>query len=183
MRCLEIARIGKAVRADRPQVREPKERAVVLAQVAAGGALEQFDTKPHAARDHDDLLRFHVDDAQFGRKTQASLLRDNQELPVGAIEKALHRAVRGIKMNRATALRTRIAVPRKGDPPRDKIGRLRGNRQRIPAQLIGWRLDGAELRIDTAIVNALERSVQRGRPDPIEPRATVVAAWCGERGA
>src|SRR3546814_10162038 len=53
----EVSRIGKAVGADRPQVRQPQQAAEVLAHVAARGTVRQRDAEAHAARDQRDYLR------------------------------------------------------------------------------------------------------------------------------
>jgi acyl-CoA reductase-like NAD-dependent aldehyde dehydrogenase len=67
----EVARIGQAVRADGPEVRQAQQRAEVLADIAARLAVRQADLEAHAARDHRDFLRFDFEQAQFGGDAQA----------------------------------------------------------------------------------------------------------------
>ena len=147
----EVARVGEAVRADRAEVGQLERRAVVLADIAARRAVGQLDPKAHAARDHDDLLRLGVDHAELGDEALAPELRHDQQLAVGAVEDApLHRLVRGVQVHRRTGLRMRVAVAGHRHEAVDEVGRLRRQRQRVPAQLVRRRRHVAEIADDPA---------------------------------
>src|SRR5207247_8275536 len=57
----EVARRGEAVRADEAEVGEAEERAVVLADVAARGAVGELDAELDPALDDGDLARLDLD--------------------------------------------------------------------------------------------------------------------------
>ena len=111
----EVARIGEAVRADRAELGQPEQRAVVLADVAArrriAGASSTANS--HAARQ---TARFRPgstsSDAELGRDAQRALLRNDQHLTVGVVEDSgpsidrLH----GIHVDRDARLRRGVAV-------------------------------------------------------------------------
>src|SRR5262245_43593197 len=86
-------------------------------------------------------------------------------------------------MDAAALLRVRIAVACKGHQAVDKIGRSAGKRQRIPAQLIGWRIGRREVVGEPAVVDAFEWTMYGRRPDAIQPRASIGAARRRKRGA
>src|SRR5579875_2816730 len=71
-RRLEVARIGEAVGADRPQFRQPQRRTEVLADVAARRSIGQFNPEAQPARNQRDLLRLDFQHAEFGRDPQAA---------------------------------------------------------------------------------------------------------------
>src|SRR5215831_11182404 len=127
-RRLEIARIGKAVRAQRAEFRQPEPLAVILADVAAGRAARQLDTKPQPAWDNDDLAIIRVQNAEFGDKARAALLRDNEHVAVRIVEIALrHGGVGGIDVNRQARLVGGAPAAPNGDDTVDKIGRILGD--------------------------------------------------------
>ena len=180
-RRLEVAGIGQSVGADRPQVGQPQQRAVILADVAARGRVEQLDAEADSARDDDDFLRLDVDASELGCTTQAPLLRDDEELAVGIVEKAIgHRRVCGVHVDAAAALRRGISVAGHGDESVDKIGCGLRQRQRIPAQLIRRRALVVESAHDARVLELAKRLMHRGRPDSVQPRAAVGAAGRGE---
>src|SRR5438477_9246214 len=76
----EISRIGEPVRTDWTEVRQAQERAVIFADVTPRCAIEELDAEAHATRDDDDLLWLDGDAPEFGRKAQAALLRNDQQL-------------------------------------------------------------------------------------------------------
>ena len=87
---LEVARVGQAIGADRPAVGQRELGAVVFADVAARGAVDQFDAEFDAARDDADIAGRYVDAAELGEKAQARLLRHDQQLAVGVVEVLVH---------------------------------------------------------------------------------------------
>ena len=82
----EVARIGEAIGADRPALRQREGAAVILAEIAARGAVRNLDAEFHAARDHGDLAGLDVDAAEFGDEAQIALLRHEHHLAVGIVE-------------------------------------------------------------------------------------------------
>lgn len=136
------------------------------------------DPKAHSARDQHDLLRFDIEAPQLGGHVQPALLRDDQHLGVGVVENAsLHRAVGALHVNAA------VDVAGYRDESLHEVDRLGWQRQRVPAKLIGWRLDTVEITDQKPIADTLERLVHGGRTDPIQPRTPVGAVRRGERGA
>jgi len=120
----EIARIGQAVAADRPQVRKAHERTEVLAHIAACLAIRQCHPEADAARDHRDLLRLHVEHAQFGFDVQPALLRHDQQLAIGVVEEAaLHVAVGRVQVDADADARRCGAIAGHGEQAIDEIGR------------------------------------------------------------
>ena len=108
----EVARVGEAVRADRAEVGQAEVGAEVLADVAARLTVEQLDSKANAARDDDDLLRLDVDRAELGDEALAAVLRDDEQLAVGVVERALlHRAVRRVDVRRGAGLHRGPPLP------------------------------------------------------------------------
>src|SRR5690606_23027080 len=100
--------VCQAIRSQRSEFRQTQRSAKVLQNIAASLPIGQLYTQAYASRDDGDLLGFEFDDAQFCDQTQPSLLRHDQELAVGVIEKTpLHGAVGRIQMNADTALLTR----------------------------------------------------------------------------
>ena len=137
---LEVARIGQAICADRAQFRQPERQAIVLADVSARLLLRKNHAEFDPARNHADLARRDLQNAELGMKAKRAQLRNDQHLAVGGVEEAvLHRRVCGIEMNRHARLHRRIAVAAQRDDAVDEISLLFGNGQRIPAQLIGRR--------------------------------------------
>ena len=115
----------------------------------------------------------------------AAVLRHDQQLAVGVVEEApLHRAVGGVEMDRRAGLRMRVAVAGHRHQAVDEVGRRR------PASAAGSSAAGSacvgtspkSLTMRPAPI-ALERRVHRRRADAVEPRAPVVGARRGERGA
>src|SRR6185295_19799766 len=112
---------GEAVRADRAEVGQAEAGAEVLADVAArlasragdgtAARIQQLDPEAHAARDDDDLLRLRVDRAELGDEALPPELRDDQQLAVGVVERALlHRAVRRVDVRGSAGLGVRAAA-------------------------------------------------------------------------
>src|SRR3984885_2346768 len=73
----EIARIGKAVGADGPEIRQFERRPEILAAVAACGAARKIDPKPQAAWDDAGLLRLDTQAPKFRFQPQRAWLRHN----------------------------------------------------------------------------------------------------------
>ena len=126
-----------------PEFRKAKRQAVVLADVSARLLLQQLNAEFDAARNHANLARSDIQNAEFGVEAQRSQLRHNQQLAVGVIEETvLHRGVGRVEMNRDAGLHRRVAIAAERDDAVDEVGLLFGERQRIPAQLIraSWEL-------------------------------------------
>ena len=173
---------GRSSRSGRGRAGE--RRAEVLADVAARGAVDELDAEAHAARHDGDLLRLDVDEADLGREAEPPLLRHDQQLAVGVREEPIgHRPVRGVDVDAAAALRLGIAVAGHRDQALDEVRGLGRDRERIPAELVRRRDACAEVAREEAVVDPLERLVQRGRADAIQPRAAVRVARRGERRA
>ena len=181
----EITRVGQAVGADRPQVRQFERLAVVLTHVAARRAIGQLHAKAHAARDHRDLLRRQFQHAQFGGNPQPALLRHHQQLAIGTVEKpALHIRIGRVHVDADARAGGRAAIAGHGEQPVDEIdccSRLRQG-QRIPAQLVRRHRAAAEVFMQPRLVERGEFTVHRRRPDPVQPAAPVGMARRGERG-
>ncbi|KAG1391533.1 hypothetical protein G6F59_014867 [Rhizopus arrhizus] len=106
MRGLEVAWVGQAVGADRAEVGQLQQRAVVLADVAAARAVGQFHPEAHATRDHRDLLRLDLDHAHLGQQAQRAQLGHDQQLAIGVVEIAAdHVAVGRVQMDAHTRVR------------------------------------------------------------------------------
>src|SRR6202034_1478145 len=60
----EIARIGKAIGADRAALGQRKGAAVIFAEIAARGAAGNFDAEFYATRNHRDLAGRNIDPAE-----------------------------------------------------------------------------------------------------------------------
>ncbi|MCW0448988.1 hypothetical protein NB706_001822 [Xanthomonas sacchari] len=180
----EIAWVGQAVGADRPQVGQPQQAAEVLAHVAARGAVGQFHAEAHAARDHRDFLRRHFQRAQFGAQAQLPELRDQQQFRIGVVEEpALHRRVGRIQVHRHAMLPLGRAVAGHGVQAVDEVHRRLRQRQRAPAQLVRRHLTALEVVVERAgTVVSDEAAVHHRRADAIQPTAPVDATRRGERG-
>src|SRR5262249_32829234 len=85
-RHLEVARVREPVRADRPELGDAERSAVVFADISTRRAADELDAKSHAARDQDDVTGRGGQPAELGRDTNFTLLRDDQELAVAALE-------------------------------------------------------------------------------------------------
>jgi hypothetical protein len=120
-RRLEIARLGKSVGADRPEIRQAQRRAEILAHIAARGAVRQLDAKAQAARQDGDLQRFDVQDAEFRQQPQPPLLRHHQHFRIGVVEIApAHRPVGDVPVDRAAACAAAEPVPATVNRPSTK---------------------------------------------------------------
>ena len=82
----EVTGVGEAVRTDRAEFGQSEGAAVVLADVAAGRAVEQFHPHLHPAGDDHDLAGFGVDDAELGPEPQSAVFGDEQHFPVAVVE-------------------------------------------------------------------------------------------------
>ena len=120
----KIARIGEPVGADRPQLGQPQRRPVVLADVAARRGVEELHLEACAARDERDFPGAHVEQAEFRRQPQRTLLRDEQQLAIRIVEVApLHRPVGRVEVNADPALQRHVAVAGHRDQAVDEVGR------------------------------------------------------------
>ena len=90
----EVARIGEAIRADRPAVGQREAAAVVLADVGARRTVDQLDAEDHAARNDADFARLDLDHAELGAEAQRALLRDDEQLAVRVAEVLAHHRLR-----------------------------------------------------------------------------------------
>ena len=181
----EIARVGKPVGAEWPELRQPQHGAIVLADVAARRPVRQLHPETQAARNDHDLAGRSLDDAKLGDEARAALLRDDQHFPVGIVEAAVgHRAVGGIDMDRHADLRRHVAIAAEGHQTFNEIGGLLRNRQRAPAQLRRRRVDFLERRAaDHAVVGARIGPMHHRGLDPVGPGAAIFPAGGGEGGA
>ena len=136
----KVPRIGQPVGTDGAQVRQTKALAVVLADVAAGLPVGQLGAELDAARNHRQLAWRSLQNAQFGTQQEPALLRQDQHFAVSVIkETVLHGSVGHVEMNAHAILHGRVAVAAQRDDAFHKIRLLRGQRQRVPAHLVGRR--------------------------------------------
>jgi hypothetical protein len=95
--------------------------AVVLADVAARGAVRQLDAKLHPARHHADLSGLHVENPELGVHCQATELRHDHHLAVRVVEEAVaHRCVGREHVHGRARVLQRIAVPAQATMPSTK---------------------------------------------------------------
>ena len=135
-RRVEIARVGEAVGADRPAVRQRQRAAVVLAHVGARRSVDQFAAEDHAAGNDADFAGLDLDDAELGAEAQLVLLRHDQHLAIGIEEVlALHRLGDQQHVRRHAGLRLGIARRGDGVHAGDEGEPLLRDRRRTPAQL------------------------------------------------
>ena len=179
----EVARVGQAIRADRPALGGAERRAVVFADVAAGGLAHEFNAEFQRAGNADDLARRRLDDAELGDEAQAPLLGHEHHLAIGVAENLVRHALGDdIDMRGHAGLRARVAGGGHGPHALDEGGGLARQRRRRPAQLarrhvdlVAWR--GAPM----AGVDLFEPArMQHGRADAVDPRALVGGARRGE---
>src|SRR5690606_27686317 len=117
---------------------------------------------------------------------QATLLRDDQQLAVGAVEEAAaHRSVGRVHVDADARACARTAVAGHGEQAIDEVdpGPARWHRQRIPAQLVRRHRAIAEILVQARLRIRLEAAVHRRRTDPVQPAAPVGVARRGERRA
>jgi hypothetical protein len=159
---------------------------VVLADVAAGRAIGQFGAEFDAARNDRQLSRCDFQNAELGAQQQAALLGKDQHFAVGVVEEAvMHRRIGDVEVDAATVLHCRVAVAAEGDDSVDEVGWIGGQRQRIPAHLVGRRRDfseGAAAQERVFCVLAIGLVHHRGA-DAVAPCAAVQQAGRGEGGA
>ena len=72
----EVARIGEAVRADRAELGQAEQGAVIFGDIAARLAVGQQGAEADAARDQRDLARRDLDPAHLGEQLEPALLRE-----------------------------------------------------------------------------------------------------------
>src|ERR1700724_3085299 len=85
-RSLEVARVGKAIGADRPPRGQSEPRAIVLAHIAARGTVLQPHLELHSAGDYRDVAWYDVETAELGRDVERSGLRHDQQFAIGIHE-------------------------------------------------------------------------------------------------
>ncbi|KAG1450372.1 hypothetical protein G6F57_016420 [Rhizopus arrhizus] len=184
MRGLEVAWVGQAVGADRAEVGQLQQRAVVLADVAAARAVGQFHPEAHATRDHRDLLRLDLDHAHLGQQAQRAQLGHDQQLAIGVVEIAAdHVAVGRVQMDAHTRVRIGRTVATHGVQAFDEVGRQLRQRQRAPAQLVRRGRLCAEITLQLRLRERGELAVGDRRAYPVQPAAAIAAARRGKRGA
>ncbi len=138
----EIARIGQAVGADGPKLRQAEAGAIVLADIAARGVLGQLHAEPYAAGNDPDLQRPDLQDAHLGDQAKAALLGNDQELAVGVEENpARHRSVGQIEVRRHARAQRRRSRSGHGHQPVDEVLRMVRRGGRVPSQPV-WRWSG-----------------------------------------
>ena len=101
----EVAGVGEAVGADGAEVGEAEGLAVVFADVAAGGLVEEIDVELDAARDDDELAGGNFEDAALGVEAEGALLGEDEHLAVGVVEEAVaHGGGGGVEMDAQAVL-------------------------------------------------------------------------------
>ena len=120
-----------------PEFRQAEGQAVVLADVSAS-LLSTSSTRNLTPRGMTQISPGATRECPAPCESESSQLRHDQQLAVGAIEEAVpHGGVGGVEVDGDAGLHGRVAVAAERDDAVDEIGLLFGNRQRIPAQLIG----------------------------------------------
>ena len=181
----EIARIGEAVRADRPQLGQAEEGAVIFRDIAARRPVRQQHAEAHAARDQGDLARADRQPPQLGAEVEPALLGDQQQLAVAVEEIAVrHVGIGAVDVDGDALEARRVAVRQHRDEAVDEVGPRFGHGERIPAQAIGRqrRLVGPGANSGAPAIAFVGR-VRRARPQPVEPGPAVLGARRGEGGA
>jgi hypothetical protein len=177
----EVARVGQAVAADRPQVRQLEHGAKVFADIAACDTIRQADTEADTARNQGNFLRFHVEYAKLGFNMQAPLLRHDEEFTIGIAEPPIrHVAIGDVDMDADSALGLRRSVTGHGVDAFDEIHGRCGNRQRIPAQLIRGYRAGTEITVECRLDKFGKRTMHRSGSDAIQPTAPICMPGCRE---
>ncbi len=181
----EVPRIGQAVGADRPQLGQAQQGAIVLADIAARRAIGQLDPEAHPARDHRDLQGLQGQDTHLGDQPQPALLGDDQQLAVGVEEDPIgHRTVGEIEVGRQPRAFGRRSRAGQGDQALDEVLRRIGDRWRIPAQAVGRRLGLLEgARAEQVLRDPFERRMIGRRTDAVEPGTAVLGPGRGEGGS
>ena len=173
----EVARIGEAVGADRPAVRQREATAVILADVGAHRSVDEFDAEDDAARNDADLARLDVDDAELGAEADLALLRDDEEFTVGVIEVLAHHRLRDEHDMRSHAgLSVDVAGGGEGAHAGDEGELVLRHRRGRPAQLPDRQVGVLARRrgAPAALVDLCEAAVVLDRrPDAVEPGALV----------
>ncbi|MGX1210084.1 hypothetical protein AB7M42_000349 [Bradyrhizobium diazoefficiens] len=179
----EVARIGEAVGADRPALRQREGAAVVLAEITARRPVRNLDAEFYAARDHHDLAGLGVDAAELGDEAQVPLLEHEHQLAVGIVEMLVHHRLGDeIDMRGHAGLRIDVAGRRHGLHALNEGHLLLRHRRRVPAHLgDGQIVFMARRRAPQARIGLLEapRMLHRGT-DAVEPGALIGAARRGE---
>src|ERR1019366_594941 len=124
---------------NRSQIRQTKQRAVVLADVPARFLLQKFDAETNSPLNHRNLAGTGFENAHLRAQPQPSRLRHDQHLSVGVVEKAIrHRRVGNVNVNRNARMGMRVAVASHRNQTVNEVGVLRGSRDRnwTPAQLV-----------------------------------------------
>ncbi len=116
---------------------------------------------------------------------QASELRNDEQLSVGAVEAAIaHGLVGRVNVNGNSAVRGGIAVAREGDEAVDEIGFRGGEGNRVPAQLVGRSRNFVEGRgAQQSAGNFAVGLVHDRGAYAVKPTAAVGGARSGERGS
>jgi len=137
-RSLEVARIGKAVCADRAAARQGELGAVILADITPrlGAVGRQRHLEDHAARHDADFQRRYLHPAKLGKHFDRARLRHDHQFTVGVEEIIVdHVLVEDIDMGRHAGLGHDVAGRGHGAQTVQEIGTGIRRRRRIPAEL------------------------------------------------
>ena len=168
----EIARIGKAIGADRPALRQREGAAVVFADVAARGARRNLDAEFHAARNHHDLAGLGIDPAELGDEAQIALLWHEQHLAIGIVEMLIgHRFGDEEDVRGHAGLGVDVSRRGHGLHALQERHLLLRDRRRIPAQLRDRPVDFATRRAapQPGVDLGKTPGMFHRRPDPVQP--------------
>ena len=155
---------------------------MVLADIAARGAVGQGDPEAHAARDDGDFAGRDGEAAEFGVQRQPAQLRNDQQLAVGVPEDALHAAVGAIDMDCNTVAGGGVAVRQQRYQSGDEIGWRVGDRQWVPAQPVRGRIGvcAGRCAAQRSAVDPSVGGVIGRRANAVEPASPCLMAWDGE---
>lgn len=182
---VEVAGVGKAVGSDGAEVREAEGLAVVFEEVASTLRFEESYAELDASGDDGDFAGRELKDAELGVEGEASQLGHKEQFAVGGVEETVgHAFVRGVDVDGDTGVHGRVAIAGQRGEAVDEVGGLVGQREWVPAELVGWGFDfGEGGRADESVADALVGLVHDGGSDAIGPRAAVEQAGRGEGAA
>ena len=181
----EVARVREPVRTHEPALRQRERLAVVLADVAARGAVEQHDAEHHTARHDGDLARSRLQHAAFRVEPEPALLRHDEQFAVRIEEEAVgHRLVGEVKVYPDAHVQPCVAVGAERHETVDPVrGRLR-NREGVPAKLRRRNFGVLNRPGAQEILGfGLEAAVPHRGTDSVEPVAPVAGARRRKRRA
>mmetsp|Transcript_14742 Transcript_14742/g.23408 ORF Transcript_14742/g.23408 Transcript_14742/m.23408 type:complete len:323 (+) Transcript_14742:356-1324(+) len=183
-RVQEVARVGKAVRANRAKIREDEVPIEDLTNIASPRAfLRKIDFKLVPSLYHSNLSRLDSEETALRRDQHIAMLRHNEEVTIRIHECLVgHRGVGRVNMNRKARLRFGAPSATNSAHPIDEVNLflLLRHWERVPAKTLrGSNLLG-EICYDVLFLDLLVLPMLTRGHYPIEPGSLIVHAWCRE---